>query len=117
MRRTIRIFLIFEAVTYLIAALIHSGMLLTGYGHHRARIAETVIAIVLLTAVAATWVVPAWTRGVGLAAQAFALLATLVGLVTIAIDIGPRSIPDGVYHVSIVAILIWGLVLTKRATE
>lgn len=109
--------MLFEAVTYVTAARIHSGTLIAGYDHHRARVAEYVIATVLLVAVATTWIVPAWTRRAGLAGQAFALLATLVGLFTIAIGIGPRTKLDIVYHVSIVAVLIWGLAVAKRAPE
>jgi hypothetical protein len=51
---------------------------------------------------ALTWVRPAWVRRVGLAAQGFALLGTLVGVFTIAIGVGPRTLPDVVYHIGIV---------------
>jgi hypothetical protein len=57
------------------------------------------------------------TRRVGLAAQAFALLGTLVGVFTIAIGVGPRSGPDIAYHVAIAAALVWGLVVAKRAPD
>jgi hypothetical protein len=58
---------------------------------------------------------PAWTRWVGLAAQGFALLGTLVGIFTIAIGVGPRTVPDVVYHAVIVVVLVWGLIVTARA--
>ena len=115
MRQTIQILVCFEAVTFVAASLIHSGVLIAGYEHHQARIAEGVIAIVLLGAVTSTWIWPAWTHQVGLAAQAFALLGTLVGVFAIAIGVGPRTIPDIAYHVAIVAVLIWGLVIARRA--
>jgi len=73
-----------------------------------------VIAAVLLAGLATTWLAPAVTLGTGLAAHTFALLGTLVGLFTIAIGVGPRTVPDRAYHVSIVAVLIWGLVVAKR---
>lgn len=111
----IRLFMLFEAATFVVASLIHSGVLITGYEHDQARIAEGVIAIVLLGGVALTVIRPAWTRQVGLAAQAFALLGTLVGVFTIAIGVGPRTVPDIAYHVAIVAVLVWGLVIAKRA--
>ena len=72
------------------------------------------IAAVLLAGLATTWLAPAVTLGTGLAAHTFALLGTLVGLFTIAIGVGPRTVPDLAYHVSIVAVLIWVLVVAKR---
>jgi hypothetical protein len=62
-----------------------------------------------------SWIRPASTRRAGLAAQGFALFGTLVGLVTIAIGVGPRTIPDIAYHFAIVAVLVWGLVVARRA--
>ena len=112
--RAIRFFLLFEAATYVGAALVHFGILIGGYEHRAAGSAESVIAAVLLAGLATTWLAPAVTRGTGLAAQTFALLGTLVGLFTIAIGVGPRTVPDLAYHVSIVAVLIWGLVVAKR---
>jgi hypothetical protein len=47
---------------------------------------------------------------IGLIAQGFALLGTLVGVFTIAIGVGPRTVPDVAYHVLIVIVLISGLV-------
>src|SRR5437879_644741 len=101
-------------VTPVVAALSHFGILVSGYEHRAAGTAESVIAGVLLVGWAMTWVGPGSTRGIGLAAQTFALLGTLVGLFTIAIGVGPRTVPDVMYHVSIVAVLIWGLVVAKR---
>jgi len=63
------------------------------------------MALVLLAAVASTWLRPAWMRQVGLAAQAFALLGTLVGVCFITIGVGPCTVPDIAYHVAIVAVL------------
>jgi hypothetical protein len=111
----IRRFMIVEAVSFAVAARIHSGHLIAGYEHPRARIAETVIALVLLVGLAVTWIRPALLRPVGLAAQGFALLGTLVGLFTIAIGIGPRTLPDVLYHVVIVVVLALGLRVAKRA--
>jgi hypothetical protein len=115
MRQAIRLFMLFEAVSFIAASLVHSGVLITGYEHQKARIAESVIAAVLLTAVALTWIRPAWTRKAGLAAQGFALLGTMVGIFTIAVGVGPRTVPDVVYHLSIVAVLVWGLIVAKQA--
>jgi hypothetical protein len=104
----------FEAAAFLAAALVHSGVLIDGYEHQKAGTAESVIAIVLLLGLAWTWIRPGATLGVGLAAQAFALLGTLVGIFTIAIGVGPRTVPDIAYHLAIVVVLVTGLVAAVR---
>jgi hypothetical protein len=111
----IRIFLIVEAAAFLAAASIHLGLLPVGYEHSKAGIAETVIAVVLLLGLAWTRIHPSSTRRAGTAAQAFAILGTLVGLFTIAIGIGPRTIPDIAYHLVILGVLAWGLVVARAA--
>jgi len=110
----IRGFLIVEAAAFLGAALIHAGWLIPGSEHREARIAESAIAAVLLLGLAFTWIRPDRIRTAGLAAQGFALFWTLVGIVTIAIGIGPRTMPDIVYHIAIVIVLVIGLVVAAR---
>lgn len=114
MTRTIRLFLLFETATFVAAALLHFGILTDGFEHQKAGIAESVIAAVLLIGLILTWISPAGTRKAGLAAQTFALLGTLVSVFTIAIGVGPRTIPDIAYHVGIVAVLVAALVVAKR---
>jgi hypothetical protein len=109
--RSIRLFLLIEAVSFLLAALIHSGWLIPGYQHAKARIAEGIIGIVLFTGLGLTWIRPGTVRRIGMAAQGFALLGTLVGVFTIAVGVGPRTTPDIVYHIAIVVVLAWGLLL------
>jgi hypothetical protein len=111
----IRVFLVFEASTFVVAALVHFGVLVAGYEHRAAGVGETVIAVVLLAGFLATWIRPVWTRVIGLSAQSFALLGTLVGVLTIVVGVGPRTVPDIAYHAGIVVVLAWGLVGTKRA--
>ena len=115
MRTTIRLFLLIEGVGFLAAGLIHRGVFITGYAHQQASIAETSIAAVLLIGLGLTWIWPGQTRLIGLVAQAFALLGTLVGVFTIAIGVGPRTAPDLVYHGAILVVLIWGLVVAAWA--
>jgi hypothetical protein len=112
--RTIRLLLFFEAAAFLVAALIHFGLFIGGYEHRRAGTAESVIAVVLLVGGLLTWVRPSSARGVGLAAQAFALLGTLVGIFTIAIGVGPRTAPDIAFHAGLVVVLVSGLSLVWR---
>jgi hypothetical protein len=111
----IRLFLITEAATFFLASLVHAGIGIHGYEHREARIAETVIGVALLLGLVLTWMRPASARSAGLAAQGFALLGTLVGILTIFLGVGPRTVPDVVYHILIVAVLTVGLVVTARA--
>lgn len=80
------------------------------------RLAEGVIAATLAAGLALSFVVRQprvhWLR---LAAQGFALLGTLVGLFTIAIGVGPRTVPDLVYHAMIIVLLVWDLTVAVRA--
>lgn len=114
--QAIRILLLLEATTFVAAAVVHFGILVGGYEHRQAGTAESVIAAVLLAGFVATWLGPGWTRRIGLAAQAFALLGTLVGLFTIVIGVGPRTVPDIAYHIGILGVLGWGLVVAQRAS-
>jgi hypothetical protein len=115
MGRVIRLFLIFEAASFAVAAMIHSGGLIKGYEHPQARIAEGVIAAVLLMGLLLTWIQPSWLRKVGLTVQGFALLGTLVGVFTIIIGVGPQTAPDVVYHIAILLVLAWGLSVAARS--
>ena len=102
-----------EAVTYVIAALVHAGVLLRGYEHGGALIAESLIAVTLTVG----WVVartrPLWIRPAALWSQGLALFWTMVGVLTIALGVGPRTIPDIVYHIAIVSVLIYGLTVAR----
>jgi hypothetical protein len=112
--QAIRAFLAVEAATFVVAAMAHFGILVPGYGHGAAAVAESVIGLVLVTALAATWLRPASVPSIGLGAQAFAFLGTLVGVFTIAIGVGPRTVPDVLYHVAILGVLAWGIAVANR---
>lgn len=113
--KRIRTFLLFEAIAFLAAALVHSGVLLHGYQHEQARTAESVISLALLVGLVLSWIRPERTREAGIVAQGFALLGTLVGVFTIIVGVGPQSAPDIIYHVVILAVLVWGVAVAVRA--
>ena len=115
--RTIRVLLFVEALAFAGAALIHFGVILAGYEHQKASVAETAIAAALLVAWAIACVRPQWTRRAGVVAQGFALMGTLLGLSMIFIGPGPQTMPDLVYHIAIAAVLAAGLVMAGRARE
>jgi len=106
--RLLRGFLLLEAGLLGAASAVHSGLLLRGHVHGQARIAEAVIAAVLLAAWALSFALPGRTRKL-------ALLGTLVGLFTIAVGIGPQSAPDLVFHFALAALLLAGLYFARRA--
>ena len=114
MTKLVRRFLALEAAAFLGAALVHAGVLLPGYEHWKAATAETVIGAVLGAALLAVVLAPGSSRAIALGAQGFALLGTAVGLFTIAIGVGPRTVPDLAFHGAIVAVLIAGLVKVGR---
>ena len=103
-----------EVLIFAVAALVHAGVLLTGYEHREARIAESVIGLVLLAGLLTTVAAPRFARRAGLGAQGFALLGTMVGLFTIAVGIGPRSVFDLVLHSTMIIVLVTGLIVVSR---
>jgi hypothetical protein len=58
----IRLFLMIESLGFCAAALVHFGILIPGYEHTKARIAELVIAIVLLIGLVVTFISPTHLR-------------------------------------------------------
>ena len=106
--------MLLEAATFLVAASVHSGFFIPGQEHREARIAETVIAGVLVAGGLMALGNPAWARRAALAAQGFALVGTIVGMTMILIGIGPQGALELVYHVTIAAVLVFGLVTAAR---
>ena len=111
----IQLFMLVEAVVFGAAFLIHSGVFITGFEHAQAATAEGVIAVVLFVGRAITLARRDWVRPVGLAAQGFALLGTMVGLFTITVGIGPHTLLDLVFHAVMLMLLVWGLLFTSQA--
>jgi hypothetical protein len=110
----VRWFLSIEALVFGAAALIHAGVLVHGYEHGKAEAAESVIALALLAGLLATVSSPSSSRAIGLGAQGFALAGTLVGLLTIALGIGPRTAFDLALHAGMIALLAGGLISVAR---
>jgi len=115
--RSLLAFLITEVAAFTGASLTHAGVLIGGYEHSEAAIAEAVIAAVLFSAlvVAVRW--PGTSRTAGLAAQGFALLGTSVGVFSMVRGFGPRSTADLIFHLAILTILVAGLVVAFRLPD
>lgn len=114
MTSVVRSFLAAEAALFGLAALMHAGIFMHGHEHTKASTAESVIAIVLAAGLAATTIWLASSRAIGLWAQGFALVGTMVGLFTIAIGVGPRTAVDLVLHAVMIALLVSGLLTVAR---
>jgi hypothetical protein len=117
MARLVRTFLALEAAAFAAASLVHRGLLVGAHEHRQAATAEAVIAAVLLAGLAVSLAAPRSSRAAGLAALGFALLGTLVGIVMIAIGVGPRSTLDFALHAGFVLTLAAGLVWVARGAQ
>lgn len=111
----IRRFLVIEGAGFVAWALVHFGVLVQGYEDPGAAVPESIIAAVLLGGAALTFLVVRWTRAIGIAAQAFALVGTLIGTYLAVIGVAPDTALDIAFHVAMLALLLWGLVATVRS--
>ena len=112
--RTVRGFLLVQLAIFLVLVSIHFGVPLGGYRHRAAGTTESVIAAVLVVGLLLTWTPPPWGRRAATAAQAVGTLGVLVGLSTIALGIGSRTILDLSLNAVLLLTLLAGLALTKR---
>lgn len=112
--KTIRAILGVEFVLFALAALVHLGFAGARFQHGEAFIAESVIGAVLLAGWIGNGLLPRKTRLIAIGVQSFALLGTLVGLLTIAIGVGPRTALDLTLHAVMLLLLVSGLVVASR---
>jgi hypothetical protein len=113
----LRGFLAAEIVLFVLASLLHRGILAHDFQHAKAAIAESVIALVLAIGFAFTVYSPKEARTAALGTQGFALVGVLVGVVMILIGVGPRSGLDYGLHAVMALTLISGLVVAKRTVQ
>lgn len=112
MHHVLQRFLLAQVGLFALGAIVHTSV--SGHLHAKAATAESVIGVVLLAGLMATFTAPARTRGIALGVQAFALLGTCVGIVTIIIGIGPRSGFDFALHGTMIATLVAGIAAARR---
>jgi hypothetical protein len=111
---TVRGFLLLQIAILLSMVSIHFGLLIGGYDHRTAGKTELVIAAVLVAALLLTWMPAPWSRRAATAAQSFGIVGVLVGLFTIALGIGPRTMLDLTLNAALLLTLIAGLAITLR---
>lgn len=109
--------LAFEVALFGLASVAHRGLLVPGYEHAKASVAEMVIAIVLGAGLVVSLVRPAVTHTAAAAVQWFALLGTLTGVVMILIGVGPRTVPDFILHGLMLATLAIGIRIAAGSAD
>jgi flagellar motor component MotA len=109
--RAVRLFLSAEVLAFWMASLVHAGILLRGYEHRPAMVAEGVIGAVLVLGLLMILMDARSTRIVGSVVQGFALLGTLVGIFTTVIGVGPHSRFDVALHGMFVVLLVSGMAI------
>jgi hypothetical protein len=113
-RRVIRAFLVVEAATFILAALVHGSILTYSDPHEAAATVEGVIAMALVIGLVLTWTHLTSAATIGILAQGFGLFGTLVGVLTIIAGVGPQSVLDLAYSIAISGVLLVGVVVASR---
>ncbi len=109
----ITVLMVGEALTFLLAALLHLGIPL-GFSEPRIIPAAIVEGLCGLFLAGSTYAVFARTRlawGVALAAHLFAVAGVLLGIIALALGVGPSTVANTIYHRVILGVLVVVLVL------
>ncbi len=103
----LRLIMSFQILLFIMGALSHAGYLPFSYVHFQARLAESVIAVLLTIGLASTFTQKTWKYKLTTATQVLSLFATLVGVVMISIGVGPQTNFDyGLHAVMIILFLV-----------
>lgn len=113
MTGTLRWIMAVAALSLLVAAALHAGLVIPG-PFNDASMYETGVASVLIVGLGLTFIGPAWARWGGLAATVLALAGTSIGLYVALRGLGPNTVPDIVYHVALIALLLVGIAVAWR---
>ena len=101
------------ALSLLVAAALHAGLIIPG-PFNDAAMYETGVATLMLVGLALTFIGPAWARWGGLAATVLALAGASIGLYMALGGLGPNTVPEIVYHVALIALLLVGIAVAWR---
>lgn len=101
------------ALSLVVVAALHAGLIIPGPSNDAAMY-ETGVAGVLILGLALTFIGPAWARWGGLVATALALAGASIGLYVALRGLGPNTVPDIVYHVALIALLLVGIAVAWR---
>ncbi len=109
----ITVLMVAEAVTFLLAALLHLGIPL-GLSEPRiipAAIVEGLCGLFLAVSAYAVVARTTWAWGAALAANLFAVAGVLLGITALALGAGPSTEANTIYHRVILGVLVVVLVL------
>jgi hypothetical protein len=110
----LRTYLLLEVMLFAAASLLHRGLLVRGFEHFQAAVAESVIGLALSVGLAVAVYRPGAARTAALWAQGVALSGVVIGLVTIIIGVGPRTPLEYGLHGLMVLVLLMGLAAAQR---
>jgi hypothetical protein len=113
MTGTLRWIMAVAALSLLVAAALHAGLVIPG-PFNDAAMYETGVATVLVVGLGLTFIGPVWARWGGLAASVLALAGASIGLYIALRGFGPNTVPDIVYHVALIALLLVGIAVAWR---
>jgi hypothetical protein len=111
--RTLRWVMAVAAISLLIAASLHAGLIIPGR-FDQAAMYETAIAVILFIGLALTLLGPGWARWGGLVALVVAVGGASIGLYLAVRGLAPNTTLDIAYHVALVALLLAGIVVAWR---
>jgi len=109
----ITVLMVAEAVTFLLAALLHLGIPL-GFSEPRiipAAIVEGLCGLFLAVSLSGVVTRTTWAWGSALAAHLVAVAGVLLGIISLALGLGPSTVANTIYHRVILGVLIVVLVL------
>ena len=114
----INVLIVGEAITFLLAALLHLGIQFPlGFSEPRiisAAIAEGLCGIFLAVSAYAVFVRKTWAWWGAIAAHAFAVAGVLLGITALALGLGPSTVANTIYHRVMLGVLV--VVLALLAT-
>ena len=108
MTNTLRWIMAVAAFSLLVAAALHAGLVIPG-PFNDAAMYETGVATVLIVGLALTFIGRPWAPWGGLVANVLALAGASIGLYIALRGFGPNTVPDIVYHVALIALLLVGI--------
>jgi len=98
-----------EALLFGAASLVHAGASSVDYGYMGTAMAEALVSAILILSIVAS-ILRFWPpRTVALTAQ-----GAVLGVVTIAISIGPQTRPDHIFHAILLVVLALGWIVTFK---
>jgi hypothetical protein len=109
---TVRGLLLVQVAGFVVLASIHFGVLIGGYRHPPPGATELVIVAALVVAFVLTWGPPARGQRAATAAQLFAMLGVVVGLITVTLGVERGSTLEVALNVALLLTVTTGLVVT-----